>query len=437
MKRLLFFFKNQIFRPRAIQVFRNLKESQYYNAEQLHRFQLNKLKRLLSHAVINSEFYRDKYKNNEVNISHISDFQRLPILSRAEVKNSSHQMIAEIDLKRVSRRITTGGSSGDPLEVYHDIRYPIDTFAWRVLQWWGGDQSNNIAFIYREVRTGWRKILNSMIWLPTRRIFLDASLLTEKKMGVFSKKINRVRPPTLQGYVSGVLQYARFCEKENIKHDFLNCVWVTAAPLSEADRRYMERIFGCSVYDQYGCSEVFWISAECEMQDGLHIMAEARYVEIVDENDLPVKVGDYGDIVITDLENYFHPLIRYRNGDRGRLISGDCKCGVMLPRMDKVKGRISDVVRVPSGAVIAGEYLTTIFDDAPDAVKCFQLQQKKDYSISLVCVLGNGDDALEICNVKVHELERLTGNEIKVSLSIVEKIDHDRGKTRFILSDLN
>ena len=188
MKRLLFFFKNQIFRPRAIQVFRNLKESQYYNAEQLHRFQLNKLKRLQSHAVINSEFYRDKYKNNEVNISHISDFQRLPILSRAEVKNSSHQMIAEIDLKRVSRRITTGGSSGDPLEVYHDIRYPIDTFAWRVLQWWGGDQSNNIAFIYREVRTGWRKILNSMIWLPTRRIFLDASLLTEKKMGVFSKK---------------------------------------------------------------------------------------------------------------------------------------------------------------------------------------------------------------------------------------------------------
>ena len=59
------------------------------------------------------------------------------------------------------------------------------------------------------------------------------------------------------------------------------------------------------------------------------------------------------DIVITDLTNRVFPLIRYRLGDRGALLEERCACGNPLPRMMPPDGRTTDLIRLPSGAVLA------------------------------------------------------------------------------------
>ena len=104
--------------------------------------------------------------------------------------------------------------------------------------------------------------------------------------------------------------------------------------------------------------------------------------------------------------------------------------------MDRIKGRISDVIRLPSRKIVAGEYLTTIFDDHPEAVKEFQICQEEDYSIHLFCVLGIAPNSIAICNQKIEDLRRLVSNEVNVVLFIVESISHHEGKTRFIVSKL-
>ena len=80
--------------------------------------------------------------------------------------------------------------------------------------------------------------------------------------------------------------------------------------------------------------------------------------------------------------------------------------------------------------------MTTIFDDFPDAVEEFQVYQYKDYSLALFCVLGQIDNAHEICTQKVDSLKNLIENEVSVDLKIVNKIEHDAGKTRFIISEI-
>ena len=41
------------------------------------------------------------------------------------------------------------------------------------------------------------------------------------------------------------------------------------------------------------------------------------------ENNMPVAEGEFGELVCTSLLNSDMPLIRYRVGDRGRVISGE------------------------------------------------------------------------------------------------------------------
>jgi phenylacetate-CoA ligase len=198
----------------------------------------------------------------------------------------------------------------------------------------------------------------------------------------------------------------------------------------------MQEVFSAPVYDEYGSCEVGWIACECKKRNGLHIMSDLRHIDIVDDKGHPAPDGEWGRILITDLENRVFPLIRYEIGDRGRLLTRTCSCGITLPLIDKICGRISDAVKLPSGSFISGEFLTTIFDDHPEAVSGFQIRQAADYSISLLCVPGTHPEAkknIEQAHLRLCERAK---NAVQVRLELIDYIPHDRGKTHFIISDV-
>lgn len=437
MKKILFYLKNIIFRAGTIKMSHQLSINTELTVDELDKVTLEKLKKIFLHTQANVAYYKRAFQNIDANdIKSLKDWEKLPVLRKQDIRDNVDNLIADdISMKRLSK-VTTGGSTGVPLTVYHDKNFSLEVIGWRVLKWWNRDPSDDIAFIYRKMRTGWRAKINSLMWYPTKRLFLDASLMTAESMHTFYKEIARIKPPILQGYVGGVFEFAKFCQKNNLELDFLKAVWVTAAPLSEPSRKLMETVFKAPVYDQYGCGEVYWLAAECSKKEGLHVFSDVRYIEILDDNNFQVPIGEYGDITITDLENFAFPLIRYKNGDRGRYIDHRCTCGLPFPLMDKVKGRVTDVIKFPSGKIIAGDYLTTIFDDFPDAVQEFQVYQQKDYSISLICVLGAMNNANEICNQKVDSLKKLISGEVDINLKIVDEIKHDQGKTRFVISEV-
>jgi phenylacetate-CoA ligase len=162
----------------------------------------------------------------------------------------------------------------------------------------------------------------------------------------------------------------------------------------------------------------------------------ARHVEFVDDANLPVSIGEQGRILVTDLENHLFPLIRYENGDRGRLLRESCPCGISLPLMDKVAGRVSDTIVLPDGTLIAGDYLNAIFDPFPDAVKKFQIRQKRDRSIQVLYVPAEENAALRkaLASVEV-ELSKRTRGQVSLVFQALEEIPNDRGKLRFIISE--
>ncbi len=438
-KRSVFNFKNYLFRSPAVAYCSKLLSAEHLEPEALTLLNWQKRKDILAFAFEHTTFYREFYEAQGITLEDLKKpdtFSRLPIVTKKEIRSRFDDLIADTAHPAYYYRATTGGSTGTPISVLHDRRPPLETAAWRMMRWWNIEPSDDMAFIYRLRRKFPYSVLNDIMWWPTKRISLDASLMTDASMRDFLRRYESLKPAVLQGYTGAVYEFALFVRDNNLTITPPAAVWVTSAPLSEGQRSIMQTVFGAPVYDQYGTCEVMWLAAECKERNGLHINHDLRYIEFVDEEGKPVPDGEWGRILITDLENKVFPLIRYEIGDMGRRLTRTCPCGVTLPLMDKVRGRITDVVRLPNGTIISGEFLTTIFDDHPEAVAAFQIHQKVDLSITLKCVPGIDPNAKEIIGKAHRNLQIKVGDAVPVTLELVDQIPHDRGKTRFIISEV-
>jgi phenylacetate-CoA ligase len=232
-------------------------------------------------------------------------------------------------------------------------------------------------------------------------------------------------------------ELAAFVLSESLEIPPPKVVWVTSSPVTELQRLRIQKAFRAPVCDQYGCCEVYWLAAQCPRLRGLHMFQDVRRIEFVDDSGKPVPKGETGDIVVTDFDNRYFPFIRYKIGDRGRGLEGPCDCGVTLPLMDHVRGRVTDTVKTPSGKRISGDYLTTIFDDTPDAVRQFQVYQLADYGIELRVVPNPACPDLRriLREVEANLTQRLR-DEVPVKVIQCEAIPHIKGKQRYVVSEV-
>ncbi len=439
IKDRIFWLKQKWARPRAYRYYQQLLENQFRSPDEIMAINWEKRKRLLKYAYEQVPFYRKRFQSVGLLPSDVRDMHHwnaVPILTKEDLVKHFHELMSP-DANACDRYLsTTGGSTGEPVKVYHDARYPMETLGWRMLQWWGLSFGSDVGYARRlSKKSVFQRIVNCAIWWPTKRIWLDASSMTPQTIVQFIEEFNQLRPSLLQGYVGAITHLADYIETNGLEIDSPKAIWVTSTPLASVQRAMIERVFRAPVYDQYGCCEIFWLAAECGEHKGLHMFSDARHIEFVDENNQICEVEEIGRIIATDLENYVFPLIRYENGDEGCQLASKCGCGVHLPMMDAVKGRITDTIRLPGETVISGEYLTTIFDEFPNAVRAFQVVQQADWSLLLRVVPCTDKECfnLAIENVK-SDLAQRTNNRVPIRIESVQEIVGDRGKLQYVIS---
>jgi hypothetical protein len=116
------------------------------------------------------------------------------------------------------------------------------------------------------------------------------------------------------------------------------------APLDGPDgaRASLSQAYGLrETFSLYFSAECRSMHAECPAHDGLHLWMEDAIHEIVPDGAGPegalfvdqASPGTEGEYVVTTLTEAL-PLVRYRTGDRIRLIdTAPCACGVTHPRV--------------------------------------------------------------------------------------------------------
>ena len=116
----------------------------------------------------------------------------------------------------------------------------------------------------------------------------------------------------------------------------------------DALRNYIEELWNCPVYDNYGVHDAGSLAFEGEDKDGLYIMEDSAIMEFLDvDTDKTVETGQAGNICVTSLHRTLMPLIRYNLRDLGRIKhQGTSPLGSNFRRMDKFLGRSDQMVKI-------------------------------------------------------------------------------------------
>ena len=431
---------------------KHLETSQWFALERIQSLQWNKLADLLKHAASNVPHYRKVFQERGISAEDIrsfDDFRVLPLLQKRDVREDFANMIASGFDRSSLKPFTTSGSTGEPVTILRDSRADIIASASGIrFRRWGGQE---IGVKYAQIRgraldpavssdSGHSPRSRLKRWLTRFEepaAFLNAYDMTETSMKEFADKIETQKVDVLVGYVNMLYFFAQSVRKWKMEFR-LKSVRTTAEVLHTHQRQLIEEVFGCKVFDSYGNRENGLIAAECEMHCGLHVNAENLYVEILDPQGKPVQGNESGEIVITDLNNYGMPLIRYRTGDRGYFLNEPCQCGRRLPLIGEIGGRVIDMVALSDGNFVDGRVLGRALWAFPDEIDRFTVVQHKRGEAELMLKPAKpiADERLQII---MNCLRDFTRNKLTIKLNIVDDlpIDPVSGKYRFVVSDIS
>jgi phenylacetate-CoA ligase len=345
---------------------REFERTQFLSPDAIRTLQAERLRALLDHAYHRCPFYRDRFDAAGLHprdVGDADDLVRMPPLEKREIQAHRDRLVAEGWPRGDLIANQTGGSTGSPISFYlsHDRKRSRAAGTVRHNRWAGWDVGDKVACIWGAPRdlppAGWRTRLRNA--LLERQLFLDTGHVTEEKLAAFHEALKRFRPQVILAYARSAELFARYVRARGLNAYQPRSIVTSAEVLEPAGRALLEEVFGCPVFNRYGCREVSVVASECPAHRGLHTMAEGLLVEVVRADGSPAPAGELGSILVTDLLNFAMPLIRYRIGDMGSWEPGDCPCGRGLPRLRGVAGRVTDFLIGGDGRMVSGVFLAT------------------------------------------------------------------------------
>ena len=390
-------------------------------------FQKERLENLLQHAYKTTPYYRALLETETADISEI------PSLEKRNIREQLERLCSDEFPQQKCIMNATGGSTGTPLTFYQDRNYwnQRNLSVYYFDRWAGWDFGESQLIIWGalsdvESDGHWKYQLNNF-W--RNHHWLNGFRLTDATMQTVFQKMNRCHPQTILAYPSSLYQFATFLyESGMVPRWNLKGIIASAEMLHSHYRSLAETVFSTKVYNRYGGREVGLIAMECK-EGRMHINCRDLYLEI-DSHD-PYTIP--GDILITQLNNYAMPFIRYRIGDIGRLSDEMCPCGNQLPILAELLGRSTATFRTRTGTLIHGGYFTQQFYNVV-GVNQFQLIQESLRHCVLKLII-NPQWSDDTRRYMVQKIQDALGGDVIVTVEFVEEIPMPAsGKREFTIS---
>ena len=186
-----------------------------------------------------------------------------------------------------------------------------------------------------------------------------------------------MKPTVLCSTSSYALLLAEEIEKRGIKDKIMLKKGVIGSERwGKAMRERISSILGIELYDIYGLTEIYGpgIGINCSESEYMHYWDDYLYLEIIDPVTLkPLPDGEWGEIVITTLVKEGAPLIRYRTHDLSRIIPEKCTCGRCWPRIDIIKGRTDDMMKI-KGVNVFPAQIEEVLHQFPEVSSEYQIR---------------------------------------------------------------
>lgn len=407
-----------------------------FSAAEWRAWQEDQLAPLLDRAVRLVPHYREMARrqgSHPAEIADVSRFADWPVLEKHLVRENPASFVAEDRSSRSLHTVGTSGTSGTPLAIHRrkdDTARHYAIYEARVRRWNGLSRHQPWAILGGQLVAPFSQT-EPPFWVRSRtlhQLYLSTNHLAPANATAYAAELRSFAPTHLVGYPSSVAVLAQICLDQKVELPKLQRVISNAEPLSDAQRALFAEAFGCETRDTYGMGEGAAAAAECD-HGNLHLSPDNGLLEILDEEGRAVPDGEVGEIVVTGLANRSMLLIRYRTGDRGALSAEPCTCGLGAPILDRIEGRVSDMVRTPDGRQVF--WFNPVFAGLP--LREAQIVQERLDALGVNVVPlpeWSAEDAVEL-----ERRLRLRVGEMVIDVRTVDEIERGpNGKFRPVLS---
>jgi phenylacetate-CoA ligase len=403
-------------------------QSQYWDPQRLEAYRWERFHRLLTHASQTVPFYRNHFREAGLKPSDFRSFQdldKLPTLSKDDYHDHGlDAFTSEAVSKSSIINESTSGTSGRPFAFRIDETVVASKMARLIREnawanWRVGDRYVRLWGEHREsfVKKTFYRVLMRRVELPAFEI--------DDRFDEIVATFRRLRPRIMEAYTSAAVQLARCCRDRGVRLPMPESVIVSAETLIEPHRALIVEHVGGRVFNRYGSREFGNVAQECA-EGHFHINAESFHVEAQPHP----EIQDASNLVITFLDNYTMPLIRYRCGDLGKLATGTCPCGRTLPLLSSVEGRSTDFFLLSGGRSLSFLYFNHFFEQAGGVVDLYQVEQRAEDDMLVRLVPGprySEASKTEICN----RLQARFGHSPRFDVTVVSDLPReDSGKLR-------
>lgn len=417
---------------------RSLEETQWWSPEQLRELQNEKLRAMIRHSYETVQYYRelfDAHKLTPDDIRTADDLPKIPILTKDTVKlnfPNDRMKSSAYDSKKLIVS-SSSGSTGAPVSYYFSgyekgFRWGC-IYRWR--RWTGWDIGKKwanlhvvpeVAFKKYPMLAAMEKKLNRLLVLPVRD-------MDQANVGQFVQDILDFDPYLIKSFPSVCYYMARYLKEHDMKLNVKACV-CNGETLYPFIRELVEERFTPNVFDHYG-SEGVETAAQCSPRGKFHISAEATITEIIDDQGNVLPPGSEGRLVVTALEKWAMPFIRYDTQDIATMAPHDevCGCGRGLPLLDSVRGRIVDVSVTPSGKLLTVYAFTYVFAALADQIDTWQVVHESPGELVLK-VVARGQLKPETAKHLISTTQEYVGVDVNVRLEEVDFIPKTTGGKR-------
>jgi phenylacetate-CoA ligase len=340
-----------------------------------------------------------------------SNLSKFPVLTKFEITKNLPDLLMQNHTKLL--KYSSSGSSGIQGTVYMSKQEQSIIRAIMLLWWeWAGYEFGKPTF--QTGMTTKRGVLKGLKDFILGIYYVQSFDLDENTVIKELKKLVGRRNMFLAGYASSLNVYAEVCLNkglENIRFDSAIC-W--GDKLFDHYKKNIKNAFSCDVKETYSCNEGFLVGAKKDL-DYFYLMSPHVYIEIVDKDFNPVPDGELGYVLLTRLDGFSMPLIRYYVGDLAVKLPREKypdNREMFFPLLERVIGRDTDVVITPSGKKIIVHFFTGIFEFIPE-IRQFMVIQREINGIEIHYIPGSG------FNVSILEkLEKIFFDKIQEHLNI-------------------
>ena len=350
----------------------------------INALQKENLEKLLSHATKNVPYYSKLASKTNGKLS-LTNF---PILEKEIIRNRTDELISKGYSKKSLIPYSSSGSSGAQTTIYmtkeeQSVLRGILTHWW---EWSGYRIGKPIVQTGMATTRSKLKLIKDFLY---RTNYVYAFSFTDEELKAICDKMQKKRDYFfLAGYASSLNVIAEYALENNYSIQ-LKGVISLGDKLFDHYRKNVTKAFQTQVFDTYGSNEGLMIAAQDDLPY-YYMLSPHTYIEIVDDENNPVADGEMGHIIVTRLDAYSMPLIRYRIGDLGIKLPKyqypkNRKYG--YPLLQKVVGRETDVVLLPDQRKLIVHSFTGIFEYIPE-IKQFKVIQENLKGITIEYIEG-------------------------------------------------